>query len=301
MRPIPPRHPSPADAPRHEDHAPGRRTGITKQAGPHPDAPARRQGPCPTRTRESVRVAAGKLARSEPPEIGRARAQIPRRLAVRNAASPRGMAARFRWMRYWLSVVRPRRHPLSAPAQDPAAARGMHGPGQTPEAGRPTASPRCRDHAYGPGRAGRAGRVGAPVQARQVLDEHVPVTPARWFAAVPAADRSQLPLWLPRTLAGVTRPAAGQAGEGQRAPVPGWGRWGQGLRGVTGLGESSPDSLECPAIAGGRGGEQALAEYVVVVRRAERSAWSPAPVRIVNHFRPSAGPTSRRDRRAGAG
>ena len=42
----------------------------TRQAGPHPDAPARRQGPRPTRTGESVRVAAGTLARTEPLGIG---------------------------------------------------------------------------------------------------------------------------------------------------------------------------------------------------------------------------------------
>ena len=50
----------------------GTRAGQGYQAGwPTPDAPARRQGPRPTRTGESLRVAAGTLARTEPPGIGR--------------------------------------------------------------------------------------------------------------------------------------------------------------------------------------------------------------------------------------
>ena len=56
---------------RHVETLLGRSEGATLQAGPHPDAPARRQGPRPTRTGEPVRVAAGTLARTEPPGIGR--------------------------------------------------------------------------------------------------------------------------------------------------------------------------------------------------------------------------------------
>ena len=73
VRPVPPRRPSPADArPRHKDHAPGRTPASDNQAArPNPDAAARRQRPCPSRTGESVRVEAGKLARTEPQIFGR--------------------------------------------------------------------------------------------------------------------------------------------------------------------------------------------------------------------------------------